>query len=233
MSKKTVVILSGGLDSTTLLWHLKASGNEVKALSINYGQRHKKELLQAAKIANLASVDHKVADFSSLQPLLGGSSQTDYSVEVPEGHYAEESMKKTVVSQRNLLMLSAAAAWATSLKFDSIAYGAHAGDHAVYPDCREEFVDALEKTIKLGDWHQVSIDRPFVNMTKAQIVTLATKIGAPVELTWTCYKGEDKHCGRCGTDVERLGAFDDAGVVDPVEYVDREFYKKVLAEAVK
>lgn len=233
MSKKTVVILSGGLDSTTLLWHLKASGNEVKALSINYGQRHKKELLQAAKIANLAGVDHKVADFSSLQPLLGGSSQTDYSVEVPEGHYAEESMKKTVVSQRNLLMLSAAAAWATSLKFDSIAYGAHAGDHAVYPDCREEFVDALEKTIKLGDWHQVSIDRPFVNMTKAQIVTLATKIGAPVELTWTCYKGEDKHCGRCGTDVERLGAFDDAGVVDPVEYVDREFYKKVLAEAVK
>lgn len=233
MSKKTVVILSGGLDSTTLLWHLKASGNEVKALSINYGQRHKKELLQAAKIANLAGVDHKVADFSSLQPLLGGSSQTDYSVEVPEGHYAEESMKKTVVSQRNLLMLSAAAAWATSLKFDSIAYGAHAGDHAIYPDCREEFVDALEKTIKLGDWHQVSIDRPFVNMTKAQIVTLATKIGAPVELTWTCYKGEDKHCGRCGTDVERLGAFDDAGVVDPVEYVDREFYKKVLAEAVK
>lgn len=231
MSKKTVVILSGGLDSTTLLWHLKAAGNEVKALSINYGQRHKKELLQAAKIALLAEVEHRVVDFSSLQPLLGGSSQTDYSVDVPEGHYAEESMKKTIVSQRNLLMLSAAAAWATSLRFDSIAYGAHAGDHAIYPDCREEFVQALEKTIKLGDWHQVSVDRPFVNMTKADIVRLATKIGSPSQLSWTCYKGGDLHCGRCGTCVERLGAFDDAGMVDPVEYADREYYKKVLAGA--
>lgn len=216
MSKKTVVIFSGGLDSTTLLWHLKASGVEIKALSINYGQRHKKELLQAAKLANLLGVEHKIVDLSNLLPLLRGSSQTDYTVEVPEGHYEDSSMRITVVPNRNSIMLNVAAAWAISLKYDSIAYGAHAGDHAVYPDCREEFVDALEKTLALADWHQVKIERPFVKMTKRDIAALAQKLSVPVESTWSCYKGGDLHCGKCGTCQERLWALD--GLTDPTEY---------------
>lgn len=231
MSKKTIAIISGGLDSAVLLYHLQASGVEVKALSFNYGQRHKKELEYAKKLTASIGVDHKVVDLSSITQLLGGSSQTDPTIEVPEGHYAAENMKITVVSQRNLIMLSLAAAWAVSLKYDSVAFAAHAGDHAIYPDCRNEFVDALDKTVKLGDWHQVGIERPFVHMTKAEIVSLGDKLGLDFSSTWSCYKGGEIHCGRCGTCQERVWAFDAARVKDPTIYIDREAYKSFPAPA--
>ena len=217
---KTILIYSGGLDSTTLLYQLKAQGRDVKALSINYGQRHSKELDFAKRNCDALGVEHRTVDLYSLKPLLGGSSQTDASVAVPEGHYAAENMKLTVVPNRNMLMLSVAAAWAIAEKADTIAYAAHSGDHAIYPDCREEFVDALNKALGLADWHTVQIERPFINISKSDIVKLGNDLKVPFADTWSCYKGGDKACGVCGTCYERREAFVEAGVTDPTPYLD-------------
>jgi 7-cyano-7-deazaguanine synthase len=217
---KTILIYSGGLDSTALLYQLKAEGREVKTLSINYGQKHIKELTAAKYITSNLDVEHRIVDLSSLRPLLGGSSQTDDAVAVPDGHYAEEVMKKTIVSNRNMLMLAVAGAWAISSRYDTIAYAAHAGDHAIYPDCREEFVRPLNEAMQNADWHKVSIERPFINTTKAGIVKVGSKLNVPFAQTWSCYKGGDKHCGTCGTCYERREAFIEAGVKDPTPYLD-------------
>jgi 7-cyano-7-deazaguanine synthase len=215
---KTVIIYSGGLDSTTLLYSLKAQGRDIKALGINYGQRHSNELVAAKNICDRLGVEYRVADLSSIKPLLAGSSQTDSTVEVPEGHYAAENMKLTVVPNRNMIMLAVAGAWAISSKADTIAYAAHAGDHTIYPDCREEFVDNLNKALGLADWHSVTIERPFIHLTKGQVVKLGADLKVPYEMTWSCYKGGDTQCGACGTCVERREAFVEAGVTDPTQY---------------
>jgi 7-cyano-7-deazaguanine synthase len=217
---KVVLILSGGLDSSVLLARLLADRHEVHALSVDYGQRHRRELDAAREIAAHYGVEHRVADLSGLRPLLAGSSQTDASVPVPHGHYAEESMKATVVPNRNMLLLGAAGAWAISLKADAVAYGAHAGDHAIYPDCRPAFVNALESALLLADWHQVRILRPFIGLTKADIARLGKDLGVPIAKTWSCYEGGDIHCGACGTCWERRESFLLAGVDDPTEYAD-------------
>ena len=156
--------------------------------------------------------------FPDSSDLLAGSALTSSEIEVPEGHYAEDNMKATVVPNRNMILLSVAAGWAISSKYDRIAYAAHSGDHAIYPDCRNEFAEALDGAIRLADWHEVSLYRPFVDMTKADIVSLGAKLGVPFEKTWSCYKGQDLHCGRCGTCVERREAFYLAGVDDPTTY---------------
>ena len=215
---KSLVVLSGGMDSTVLLYQLLQAGDEVKALSINYGQRHSRELEAARALCAELGVEHRVADLSGLSDLLAGSALTSSEIEVPEGHYAEDNMKATVVPNRNMILLSVAAGWAISSKYDRIAYAAHSGDHAIYPDCRNEFAEALDGAIRLADWHEVSLYRPFVDMTKADIVSLGAKLGVPFEKTWTCYKGQDLHCGRCGTCVERREAFYLAGVDDPTTY---------------
>ena len=217
---KTILIYSGGLDSTTLLYKLKAEGREVKALSINYGQKHIKELAAAEKICATLGVEFKVVDLSGIKSLLRGSSQTDDSVVVPDGHYAEDVMKKTIVSNRNMIMLAVAGAWAISERADTIAYAAHAGDHAIYPDCREEFVAPLNQAMQNADWHSVSIERPFIATTKTGIVQAGAALNVPFGETWSCYKGGEKHCGTCGTCYERREAFVEAGVNDPTEYVD-------------
>ncbi len=128
-------------------------------------------------------------------------------------------MKATVVPNRNMLLIATAAAWAMSLKATSVAYGAHGGDHAIYTDCRPAFADALDKAIRLADWHEVSLERPFVGMDKTAIVQRGVELGVPFALTWSCYVGGDKHCGKCGTCVERKEAFLRAGVQDPTPYV--------------
>ena len=215
---KSLVVHSGGMDSTVLLYQLLQAGDEVKALSINYGQRHSRELDGARALCAELGVEHRVADLSGLSDLLAGSALTSSDIEVPEGHYAEDNMKATVVPNRNMILLSVAAGWAISSKYDRIAYAAHSGDHAIYPDCRNEFAEALDGAIRLADWHEVSLYRPFVDMTKADIVSLGAKLGVPFEKTWSCYKGQDLHCGRCGTCVERREAFYLAGVEDPTTY---------------
>lgn len=213
---KTVVVLSGGLDSTVLLASLLASGRECFALSFDYGQRHVRELNSAQAVCAFYGVRHQVADLRTLAPLWGANSLTNASVQVPEGHYTEERMKATVVPGRNLVFLSIAAAWAMANKCDSLAYGAHGGDHAIYPDCRPEFATALDSTLAFADWHRVTLEHPFASLDKAAIVRIGARLGAPFHLTWSCYKGNEQHCGLCATCVERREAFANAGVADPL-----------------
>jgi 7-cyano-7-deazaguanine synthase len=216
---KTVLIYSGGMDSTVLLYHLLADGRDVVCLGINYGQRHCRELEAAGKICALCGVEFQIADLRGIKHLLAGSSQTSDEIAVPHGHYAAENMKLTVVPNRNMVMLSIAGAWAISRKAESIAYAAHAGDHAIYPDCREEFVKPLAQALWNADWHPVSVDRPFIGMTKGQIAARGGELGVPFELTYSCYEGQETHCGFCGTCVERREAFEQAGIKDPTNYV--------------
>lgn len=216
---KIVVITSGGLDSTVLLYSLIHQGHDVRALSVNYGQRHRLELQFAKKQAVVYKrVPYVQVDFIDLASVLPGSSQTDLTVKVPEGHYTEENMKATVVPNRNMILLAIAIGHAIAHKCESVAYAAHAGDHAIYPDCRPEFVDALNGAARLCDFHPVEIIRPFINLTKAQIVTKGLGLGVPFEDTYSCYQGLRIHCGRCGTCVERREAFHLAGFPDPTVY---------------
>lgn len=223
--KSVILSFSGGLDSTVLLWYLvKQLKVEVRALSVNYGQRHNKELVAASELARIIGVEHKVIDLSVLRSIMGGSSQTS-DLAVPLGHYEEESMRQTVVPNRNMILLALAGAWAVSVKADGIAYAAHGGDHAIYPDCRPEFTQAMQAAFQLCDWHKVELYRPFLgvrdispSMTKADIVRMGERLGVPFEKTWSCYQGNSVHCGRCGTDVERREAFQVAGVTDPTTY---------------
>ena len=215
---KTLVIYSGGLDSTVLLYDLHNAGHALGALSVNYGQRHSCELECASKICAQLKVAHKVADLSTLQPLLAGSSLTSPEIDVAEGHYTEENMKTTVVPNRNMILLALATGHALSIGAQQVAYAAHSGDHAIYPDCRNEFADAMARAMALCDWSQVELYRPFVDWTKADIVRRGAELGVPFGQTWSCYKGGNKHCGRCGTCIERREAFDLAGVEDPTNY---------------
>ena len=215
---KIVIIYSGGLDSTTLLYHLQAAGHDVHALSINYGQRHQCELDHAATICADLGIPHPTADISAIRPLLAGSSLTSPEIEVAHGHYTEESMKSTVVPNRNMIFLSVATGHALSINADQIAYAAHSGDHAIYPDCRNDFADAMAAAIRLADWESVELVRPFIDWTKADIVRRAAELNVPFDQTWSCYNGGVEHCGRCGTCVERREAFDLASVDDPTVY---------------
>jgi 7-cyano-7-deazaguanine synthase len=217
---KALVLFSGGLDSTVLAAQLLADGAETRLLSIDYGQRHAKELQQAEKIAEALGLPHRILRLPDLGPLLGGSSLTDNQVELPEGHYAEESMKATVVPNRNMILLALAGGHALSLRFNTIAYAAHAGDHTIYPDCRPEFADAMENALELADWEKLFLHRPFVHLSKTDLVKKGAELDAPLHLTWSCYAGREKHCGKCGTCVERKEAFALAKVPDPTEYED-------------
>ncbi len=218
---RTILVYSGGLDSTVLLYHLLHEGCEVRCLSVDYGQRHRRELVAAAEICRRVGVEHRVADLSGIRPLLSGGALTG-DANVPDGHYAAETMKITVVPNRNMILLAVAIGWAVSLKFEAVAYAAHAGDHAIYPDCRPEFVEAMDRAAALCDWHSVRIVRPFIDRTKGDIVRLGAELGAPFEQTWSCYRGGEYHCGRCGTCVERREAFATAGVADPTRYLPPE-----------
>ena len=215
---KSIVVHSGGLDSTVLLHKLVFLGDEVKALSIDYGQRHAKEIDCAKSLAENLGVEHRVAELGALADLLGGSALTSSEIEVPEGHYAEDNMKSTVVPNRNMIFLAVSVGWAISLQYDRVAYAAHSGDHAIYPDCRTEFTDALDEAIQLADWRKVSLYRPFVDLTKADLVKAGSELDVPFEQTWSCYKGGELHCGRCGTCVERREAFFLAKVHDLTAY---------------
>ncbi len=223
MGRKSVVLLSGGLDSTVLMYSLMAE-SECYPLTISYGQRHHKEIIAARNVCEARGGDlikrWKYADLSVLRLLLP-SSLTGVG-DIPHGHYQAESMKSTVVPNRNMILLSIAGGYAAGLGAECIAYAPHAGDHAIYPDCRPEFVAAVNKALVLGTgWHNdgVRIMAPFTEYTKADIVKLGRKLNVPFHLTWSCYEGDDLHCGVCGTCVERKEAFKLASVTDPTKYV--------------
>ena len=199
--KKILLILSGGMDSTTLLYHLLEEGHKVEALSFDYLQRHRRELESAKRICELTGVHHEILQI----PSLTGSALT-HDGEVPHGHYAEESMKATVVPNRNMVMLAHAASTAIARGHDAVAYGCHAGDHTIYPDCRAEFVEVMSQAFKLCDWTQLELVTPFLSWDKGAIARRGAELDVPFELTWTCYEGGEEPCGKCGACVERAEA---------------------------
>ena len=217
MSQKVVVIFSGGMDSFTVLNLAAKQGLEVFALSFNYGQKHKKELDYAARACTLLGVKHKVVDISAINQLIGGSSLTS-DIEVAEGHYEEESMKSTVVPNRNMILLSMAVGYAVSISANKVYYGAHAGDHAIYPDCRPEFVHKMNDVCAIANYEAVEIITPYLDVTKTAILTAGLEMGLDYNQTWTCYNGREKACGKCGACQERLEAFTENGINDPLLY---------------
>jgi len=224
---KSVVLVSGGLDSITLLYYMRKlafikDGAPI-ALSIHYGQRHFREIASAAKICHSIGIEHVVIDATGAMECFMGGSQMDLSVPVPEGHYADDSMSLTVVPNRNMILLSMAIGLAISRGRGTVAYAAHAGDHPIYPDCRPEFVNALQEAANLAWYDGVHLYAPFIRDSKADIVTYGAGMGVPFQDTWSCYQGKDIHCGRCGTCIERIEAFQIAGVEDPTQYQDKEF----------
>lgn len=219
-----VAIVSGGLDSTTLAYWLASQGARLTLLSVDYGQRHAREIEFARETATALRAAHRVADLRSAGRLLGGSALTSPEVEVPDGHYTDESMRVTVVPNRNALMLDLAVGVAITTGAGAVAYGAHAGDHAVYPDCRQEFVAAYEQMARTANAGFLpagfQVLAPFIAMLKADIAALAGELGVTVARTWSCYRGGDVHCGTCGTCTERREAFALAGLPDPTVYAE-------------
>lgn len=228
----TLVVCSGGLDSVTLAHHVAEAGDLAGLMAFDYGQRHRKELDFAAAAGDRLGVSCERIDLSGLGRHLTGSALTD-DVAVPEGHYSAESMAVTVVPNRNPILLTIAFAIAASRGWDRVAAAVHAGDHAVYPDCRPEFVEAFAAMEKraLEGLGQIALDTPFVTWTKAQIAAEAGRLGVPVAETWSCYRGEDRHCGRCGTCVERREALHRAGVADPTPYTDPDYWREATERA--
>jgi 7-cyano-7-deazaguanine synthase len=227
----SVAIVSGGLDSTTLVYHMVDEGFAPLLLSFDYGQRHKKELEYAEATARRLKLDWKLVDLTGLTDLIGASGSSLVSgTDVPDGHYAEESMKQTVVPNRNMIMLSIAGGVAVAEGAARLSIGVHAGDHFIYPDCRPGFISTMYMALVAGNEGFIRKDfllsAPFLFKTKADIAYRAVELDVPLHLTWSCYKGDNIHCGRCGTCVERLEAFDEVNAHDKTEYADAEFWKE-------
>lgn len=218
MNKKVVVIYSGGMDSFTVLHKAIQQGLTPYALTFDYGQRHIKEIEVAKSVCNELGTNHKVIDISSINQLIGGSSLTDNSIDVAQGHYQEENMLSTVVPNRNMILLSLAIGYAVSIKADQVYYGAHSGDHAIYPDCRPEFVEKMNDVATVANYEKTEILSPYLNSDKIGILKDGLKMGLDYSKTWTCYNGREKACGLCGSCVERLEAFAKNGITDPIEY---------------
>ena len=216
--EKVVVLLSGGMDSVTAFYQALPDYAVVAALSFDYGSKHNhKEIPYAQYHCRQAGVRHEVITMGFVNDLFS-SNLLASGGKIPEGHYEASNMKQTVVPFRNGMMLSIAAGYAESLEVDGLVIAAHAGDHAIYPDCREEFMKSMADAIQYGTYAEVQVIRPFITMTKAQIAARGAELNVDFAMTWSCYKGRDIHCGTCGTCVERREAFLDAGVPDPTEY---------------
>lgn len=217
IAEKVVVIYSGGMDSFTVLNRAVRDGKQVYALSFDYGQKHVKELEYAANVCIELNIPHKIVDISAINQLIGGSSLTD-DIDIPEGHYEEESMKSTVVPNRNMILLSMAVGYAVSVEANQVYYGAHSGDHAIYPDCRPEFVEKMNDVCQIANYEPVDIYSPYLKDTKIDILTDGIKMGLDYGKSWTCYNGREKACGKCGACQERLEAFEKNGLTDPLPY---------------
>ena len=221
---KAVVLLSGGLDSSTCMAIAKDEGYEIYALSFDYGQRHSKELESAKAIAkHFGAKEHKILKIDLRQ--IGGSALTDDNIEVPENrdeeHMADE-IPVTYVPARNTILLSFALAYAEVIGADAIYIGANALDYSGYPDCRPEYYKAFEEVARLGtkrgvEGKPIEIKYPLINMTKAEIIRTGMRLGVPYELTWSCYKGGEKACGVCDSCKLRIKGFKEAGYKDPIE----------------
>lgn len=219
---KTLAVVSGGMDSVTMLHDLHDQGHELSVVSFNYGQRHVKELEVAKKNAEKLGLKHRVVNMSFLAQLLDNSALTG-DTSVPEGHYADENMKLTVVPNRNMIMASLAIGIAVNDGLDNIALGVHSGDHAIYPDCRPEFIEKLGAVARIANYEPINVLAPYIEMDKGSIIARGLEIDTmDYADTWTCYKGGDIACGVCGSCQERLEGFLTNNIKDPLEYATRE-----------
>lgn len=215
---KAVVLLSGGMDSVTALYQAHREHEVTAALSFDYGSKHNaREIPFAREHAERLGVAHRVIELDFVRQLFrshllkGGGA-------IPDGHYAEPSMKQTVVPFRNGILLAIAAGFAESAGAEAVVIAAHAGDHAIYPDCRETFMAAMAEAMERGTYAGIRVMRPFIALDKAGIVRVGIRLGIDYARTWSCYKGEQIQCGTCGTCVERREAFLLAGIPDPTAY---------------
>lgn len=216
------------MDSSTALAYASQGVADARcnmlAIFVDYGQRHIVERKSAERIADFYGVTLITLDLTSFGASVKSALTSD--IAVPHGHYAEDNMALTVVPNRNATMLSAAAGIASSHGLTSLYTAVHAGDHAVYADCRPDFIEALSVATELACG--VTIEAPFVDKSKADIAATGDELGVPYDLTWSCYEGGQKHCGRCGTCVERAEAFYLAKVEDPTEYIDADYWKEFV-----
>lgn len=215
------------MDSVTLAHKVAQEHELIGLVSFNYGQRHLKELDFARACADDLGVEHIVIDISGIGRQLSGSALTD-DVAVPDGHYAEETMRITVVPNRNAIMLAIAFGIAAARGADAVATAVHGGDHFIYPDCRPGFTEAFETMQRqaLAGVADVRLYTPYVHTDKAAIAAEGVRLGVDYTRSWSCYKGGEIHCGRCGTCVERREAFHLAGAEDPTTYADPDFWKE-------
>ena len=214
---KIIVVYSGGLDSFTLLNEAIRSGKEVSTLSFDYGQKHSKELNYVEKFCSQEAIDSKIVDVSSIKELFQGSSLTD-EVDIPKGHYEDDSMKSTVVPNRNMILIALALGYAVTKEAEEVWFGAHAGDHAIYPDCRPEFVEKMDAVARIANYTPIAVKAPYISMSKTEILAIGLEMKLDYGLTWTCYEGKELACGTCGACHERLESFAANNAVDPIEY---------------
>ncbi len=215
---KVVVLVSGGMDSVAALYDARTSHEVVGALSFNYGSKHNlREIPFAAHHCEYLGIPHRVIPLAFINELFT-SHLLASGGEIPDGHYEEQTMKQTVVPFRNGIMIAIAGGYAESIEATGLVIAAHAGDHAIYPDCREAFMQAMGAALRSGTYADVHLLRPFIAMNKAQIAQRGHELGVDFAQTWSCYKGRDIHCGTCGTCVERREAFQLAALRDPTEY---------------
>lgn len=219
---KVIVLLSGGLDSVTALYHAQKKHEVIGALSFDYGSKHNHcELPMAAYHAKRLDIPHVILPLTFINDYFQ-SHLLKSGGEIPDGHYAAENMKQTVVPFRNGIMLSIAGGFAESHGAVGVVIGAHTGDHFIYADCREEFLQSMSDALREGTDTGIAILRPFVDIDKSEIVKCGRELGIDYSKTWSCYKGEELHCGICGTCVERKEAFERAGIEDPTLYLKNE-----------
>lgn len=215
---KVVVLCSGGMDSVTALHWAAREHTVVAAISYDYGAKHSgRELPMAAAQAAALGVPHEIVNLDFANRLFS-SALLQSGGDIPDGHYAAENMKQTVVPFRNAVFLSIACGFAESRGAEGLVIAAHDGDHAIYPDCREPFMAAMGEAMRLGTYAEIRLLRPFIAFKKSRIAAEGARLGVDFTRTWSCYKGGARHCGRCGTCVERREAFAEAGLVDPTDY---------------
>lgn len=207
------------MDSVTALHWARRHHEPVATISFDYGSKHNpRELPFAAEHSAALGLRHEEVPLRFMDRLFQ-SNLLSSGGEIPDGHYEELTMKQTVVPFRNAIMLSIAAGFAESLEAEGLVIAAHGGDHAIYPDCREEFMQAMGRAMESGTYAGIRLLRPFIDLSKAQIAALGASLGVDYRRTWSCYKGGAVHCGSCGTCVERREAFINSGVTDPTVYL--------------
>ncbi len=216
---KVITLISGGMDSVTALYQSAEEYQVVEGLSFHYGSKHNDKELPLAKFhCDKLGIPHTIIHLDFMADLFDSDLLTSGG-DIPDGHYEEQTMKQTVIPFRNGIMLAIAAGLAESRNAEALVIAAHSGDHAIYPDCREPFMQAMADAMRLGTYVGIQLLRPFISTDKSGIAKLGQRLGVDYAMTWSCYKGGDIHCGTCGTCVERREAFLLAGVSDPTQYL--------------